>query len=500
MIRWKNILLSIALFAIALTTTIKPMEEDEQAEECTSYPQNSFGGLINELKILIQLQAITTFINEHSIEEATKNYSSFMAELPLKLTNREFYLVINIAYPMISFYIIDLFINKIKNLNANDRDLLTADALDNENTFLIKLLNLFQELENNHEKLSYSNVEMIRIHIDPRFIDPQFLPKLFAIKLNNPERLKSLMGMELAPISQELASSVKQILENDDVTLFQSINLSLDDDNARLLVNYIVLGMMISFCTDKLLQYFINNANEADRMKFIFTSCQTACILKSKKKIKKLMPFFSINDLRNEKGKTILMQNISLNRNDNCITPFLIRKGANVNIQDIDGNTALHIACFFGEQETISILLKNKANPGIQNTQGQTPLMLIIPFTDPQLIKLLLQEDSAAFINIQDNNKFTALQHACFFKHGKKTIKLLLKKGANANLKDIDGNTSLHLAVALPNTELAQLLLNHGAKVDVCNNSYLTPMGIAIATKNKPLELLLKSYLDNQKE
>lgn len=52
----------------------------------------------------------------------------------------------------------------------------------------------------------------------------------------------------------------------------------------------------------------------------------------------------------------------------------LIEKGANINSQDEDGKTALHIAIYYDKFSTIEILLNNNACHDIKNTKGITPI------------------------------------------------------------------------------------------------------------------------------
>jgi len=53
---------------------------------------------------------------------------------------------------------------------------------------------------------------------------------------------------------------------------------------------------------------------------------------------------------------------------------MLIEKGANVDVADSNGLTALHYACVYGKKETVSALLAADANPNVRTSQGLTPL------------------------------------------------------------------------------------------------------------------------------
>jgi ankyrin repeat protein len=69
-------------------------------------------------------------------------------------------------------------------------------------------------------------------------------------------------------------------------------------------------------------------------------------------------------------GRTPLML---ANNATNYLT-FLIEAGAKIDLQDNDGNTALHYAVYNASVRDTAILLEHKANPNIQNNVGNTPL------------------------------------------------------------------------------------------------------------------------------
>jgi len=68
-------------------------------------------------------------------------------------------------------------------------------------------------------------------------------------------------------------------------------------------------------------------------------------------------------------GKTLLM-----NPGDTNYLKFLLEAGAKVDLQDTNGNTALHEEAWAARLECAAILLEHKANPNIQNNAGYTPL------------------------------------------------------------------------------------------------------------------------------
>jgi hypothetical protein len=58
------------------------------------------------------------------------------------------------------------------------------------------------------------------------------------------------------------------------------------------------------------------------------------------------------------------------------VSEMLIEHHADVNIQEEDGETALHLAAFYGHSEVAQVLLDNGADPDIVNEEGATPFDL----------------------------------------------------------------------------------------------------------------------------
>ncbi len=177
-----------------------------------------------------------------------------------------------------------------------------------------------------------------------------------------------------------------------------------------------------------------------------------------------------INDT-NHFGKTALIIAARIGKSD--IVDFLIDHGADVNIADCDGTTALIAACLFDmsqadlERHHIRIaerLISANASIEIQNRFGQSPLMLAACAGSLELLKILLAAqitNRAHFINQQDESGNTALSMGAELGRFDIVKCLLAQKEIDVNIRNLNKETALMRAAVIHAESVVQLLLNH---------------------------------------
>lgn len=102
------------------------------------------------------------------------------------------------------------------------------------------------------------------------------------------------------------------------------------------------------------------------------------------------------------RSKGVLIKNINqpLENQDTYLTravkeknlplmSLLIRHGANINAQNADLNTPLHLAVLGAYYEGAEMLVQNGADPGIKNKQGKTPGELALMIGNPDIASIL---------------------------------------------------------------------------------------------------------------
>jgi ankyrin repeat protein len=141
---------------------------------------------------------------------------------------------------------------------------------------------------------------------------------------------------------------------------------------------------------------------------------------------------------------------------------MLLAHGADVNVRDTGGNTALMYAAARHLTGMIQILMKKGADINAENKAGKTALMntagAIDSVDDPDTVQAVL--DNGANPNQFDHEGYTALMYAA--QEGLNgAVRVLLAAGANARKVNKQGKTALQLASSHHRIQTAAILSSH---------------------------------------
>lgn len=190
------------------------------------------------------------------------------------------------------------------------------------------------------------------------------------------------------------------------------------------------------------------------------------------------------------------------------IAAELILAGADLNLLDDNGDTALHYSAQFGNPRVMKLLLDAGAKTDIQDKWKQTPLIMCasscnwdgfrvlmdqkvgLGFATPHggsalqyaagygqlaMVNELLAQGASASQASQNSGE-TPLINACKWDHSQ-IVLTLLSSGADVNARDKSGRTALHHAISpILNIPLVELLLKNGADPKVEDNHGTTPV------------------------
>jgi ankyrin repeat protein len=182
-------------------------------------------------------------------------------------------------------------------------------------------------------------------------------------------------------------------------------------------------------------------------------------------------------------------------RSDKAGVRTLLGEHVDVNAPAVDGDTALHWAAYWDDQETAALLLQSGANVNAANRYGVTPLSLACTNGNAAMIDLLLK--AKADIKLALPGGETPLMTAA--RTGKvDAVKTLLVNGADVKAKDDErGQTALMWAAAEGNTAVVELLIEFGADIHAVSKGGFTSLMFAVR-EGKPgvVRALLKAGAD----
>ena len=120
------------------------------------------------------------------------------------------------------------------------------------------------------------------------------------------------------------------------------------------------------------------------------TALMTASMIRNRPIVELLLDHGADINIRDKDGKTalMLMYSHSLNE-DNDITRLLLERGADTNIRDKNGKTALMYATEMGDVIAVILLLKYGANKDIRNGLRQTARDIAIARNRPDMVAVI---------------------------------------------------------------------------------------------------------------
>jgi len=164
---------------------------------------------------------------------------------------------------------------------------------------------------------------------------------------------------------------------------------------------------------------------------------------------------------RDIQGNSALMWVVASNGSEGLMDA-LVDHGADVNLQNFVGETALYLSCVHGFVDKVEYLLENGANPNIETLDGATALHAAAVQGNVAIIDLLVQY--GVHLNASDNEGDSPL-HWAVREAKTEAIKRLIEMGANPDMCNDDGETALDLASSLEDNETVNTLSYFGTKI-----------------------------------
>lgn len=181
------------------------------------------------------------------------------------------------------------------------------------------------------------------------------------------------------------------------------------------------------------------------------------------------------------------------------IIQYLISKGARIN--DIDEKletTPLMWAAFMGNMRAAKVLIENGADVNIQNSKGKTALHYATELyqNKPALVEMLIK--AGADINVVSEINSIPL-HSSILHNDLESVKILVSHGADIELKNNSGFTALHQAAYYGKMDIVKYLLAKGANVNALSLSNKLPDDYAVQNKYPAVAEYIQHFRESEK-
>ena len=197
----------------------------------------------------------------------------------------------------------------------------------------------------------------------------------------------------------------------------------------------------------------------------------------------------SKNDLQEKQKELNVLLNCKLPRVE---TEFHLLQShiQDINCQNPQGATALHIATKLGDASKIEILLKNGADPYIADADGLTPVHLAAKLKDPGLLDIFIRFGTN--VNTLCKNGMPPFLYAV--QEGNiQGMKLFISQKISLGVTNIQGETALHIAIKNNQIEALNFSLELELDIDKPTKEGMTPLMCAVVNNNRDAVKLLIS-------
>ncbi|XP_017311813.1 kinase D-interacting substrate of 220 kDa B isoform X1 [Ictalurus punctatus] len=192
--------------------------------------------------------------------------------------------------------------------------------------------------------------------------------------------------------------------------------------------------------------------------------------------IKAHLDKFKEVDGRSDNGQTPLM--LAAEQGSLEIVQELIRRGANVNLDDVDCWSALISAAKEGHVDVVKELLENSAYIEHRDMGGWTALMWAAYKGRVEVAEVLLENGANPNTTGQQYSVYPIIWAAG--RGHAEIVKILLKQGAKVNCSDKYGTTPLIWAARKGHYDCVMHLLENGADVDQEGANSMTALIVAV--------------------
>ena len=274
--------------------------------------------------------------------------------------------------------------------------------------------------------------------------------------------------------------------------LSEDLKSHFDEEIDARIENLVTIGLDTASSRALVTNYYTKRANdllhdlhmdisaedfEIDEALLKLTEVQSSSDLRSRSNItftvRSLLDQGASANAKDSKVETTALMRAS-DKGHRDIVQLLCERGAEINAEDKEGKTALHVAVRTENIAVVKLLLKLGTNiEATERESGDTALMIAARKGLDSIASILLQEGTIASRTNHEGK--TALAYAASNGH-EGVAKILLNSGVGLETQDDAGATPLSVAASWDKVEMVNMLLAAGGKVETRKHSGSTPL------------------------
>lgn len=163
----------------------------------------------------------------------------------------------------------------------------------------------------------------------------------------------------------------------------------------------------------------------------------------------------------------IIPLRVAIHADQKELVELMLQKGADVNLREWTGGSALLSAIEKKDVEIVKLLLKNGADVNALDYYRDTPLIRCLMAGGEKCTEIAeILIENGAYVNFRREYGTTPLMIAIANGH-KKIANILIDKGAYINVRNKDGDSALGYACQNNDVEMVKRLLEKGADVSI---------------------------------
>lgn len=161
-------------------------------------------------------------------------------------------------------------------------------------------------------------------------------------------------------------------------------------------------------------------------------------------------------------GKETKLHTLCAKKDHNAIRQLLQNSEVkrDINSRNMQGDTALHIACNLHDDKTASLLLYAGASTAVSDSLGKTPVQIVCTNGYASTLNMLISQGHADFHERSPSNGWVPL-HDVSMRNFLDCVKVLLSFNASLHPRTLDGDTPRDLALRYNNYDIVDFFDNY---------------------------------------